>query len=276
MNNYLFTLITEENKLPYYVKGVGGLENQDNIERMNGYTDYQWIHCIRGTGKLLIDDKEFIIRKNSGFLLYPGIPHEYYAIEEPWETHWVTFDGEGVAFLLDSLGFKNYEVISFNEIVLLDNIINDIFLAAQSKSLLMGYKCSAKLYDLLIEIRRQKMKEEEASGVSKMKQLEPVISFINENFSKNPTIQDMAQTINASPQYLCRLFNKTFKMRPFVYMTLLRMQKAKELLIQEVDTPINNIAEATGYNDTSYFCSIFKKQEGVTPSEFRMLHSQNK
>ncbi len=276
MNNYLFTLITEENKLPYYVKGVGGLENQDNIERMNGYTDYQWIHCIRGTGKLLIDDKEFIIRKNSGFLLYPGIPHEYYAIEEPWETHWVTFDGEGVAFLLDSLGFKNYEVISFNEIVLLDNIINDIFLAAQSKSLLMGYKCSAKLYDLLIEIRRQKMKEEEASGVSKMKQLEPVISFINENFSRNPTIQDMAQTINASPQYLCRLFNKTFKMRPFVYMTLLRMQKAKELLIQEVDTPINNIAEATGYNDTSYFCSIFKKQEGVTPSEFRMLHSQNK
>ncbi|HEY5585624.1 MAG TPA: AraC family transcriptional regulator [Ruminiclostridium sp.] len=276
MNNYLFTLITEENKLPYYVKGVGGLENQDHIERTNGYTDYQWIHCIKGAGKLLIDGKEFIIRKNTGFLLYPGIPHEYYAIEEPWETHWVTFDGQGVTFLLNSLGFKGYELMNFKEIKTLDNLINDIYAAAPSKSLLMGYKCSEKLYSLLIELRRQKMKEEQASGVSKLKQLEPVIAFIDTNYSKSPTIEDMAETINASPQYLCRLFNKTFRMRPFVYMTLLRMQKAKELLIQDTALSIKDVAEASGYNDTSYFCSIFKKHEAVTPSEFRMLHSQNR
>ncbi len=274
MNNYLFTLITEEDKLPYYVKGVGGLENQDHIERPNGYTDYQWIHCVRGVGKLLIDNKEFIIHKNIGFLLYPGVPHEYYAIEEPWETHWVTFDGEGIPFLMNSLGFKSYEVLSFSDLKVLDNLINEIYLAAPSKGLIMGYECSAKLYSLLIELRRQKMKEEEASGVSKLKQLEPVITFIEESYSKNPTIEEMADTINASPQYLCRLFNKTFRMRPFVYMTLLRMQKAKELLIQESDIAVKDIAEKTGYNDTSYFCSVFKKHEGVTPSEFRQLHRQ--
>jgi len=276
MNNYFFALITEENKLPYYVKGVGGLENQDHIERVNGYTDYQWIHCVRGTGRLLVDGREYTIGKNSGFLMAPGIPHEYYGIDEPWETHWVTFDGHGVQFLLDSLGFKNCEVINFNELKKLDSLVNDIYLAASSRSLLMGYKCSARLYDLLIELRRQKMQEEEASGVSKLKQLEPVITFIEANYSQNPTIEDMAAMINSSPQYLCRLFNKTFKMRPFVYMTLLRMQKAKELLIQNTALSVKDVAEATGYNDTSYFCSVFKKHEGVTPSEFRLLHSTNR
>ena len=274
MNNYLFTLITKEDKLPYYVKGAGGLENQDHIERINGYTDYQWIHCVKGVGKLLIDNKEYLIHKNTGFLLHPGVPHEYYALEEPWETHWVTFDGEGVSFLMNSLGFKSYEVISFSDLKTIDNLINDIYLAAQSKGLIMGYECSAKLYSLLIELRRQKMKEEEATGVSKLKQLEPVITFIEKNYSKNPTIEEMAETINASPQYLCRLFNKTFRMRPFVYMTLIRMQKAKELLIQQRDISVKDIAEDTGYNDTSYFCAVFKKQEGVTPSEFRQLHRQ--
>ncbi len=274
MNNYLFTLITEEDKLPYYVKGVGGLANQNHIERMNGYPDYQWIHCVRGKGILLIDGKEFIIGKNSGFLLYPGIPHEYYALEEPWETHWVSFDGEGVRLLMDSLGFGSYEIIYFSDIKVLDNMINEIYLAASSKSLIMGYGCSTRLYGLLIELRRQKIKEEEAAGVSKLKQLEPVITFIEKNYFRNPTIEEMADVISASPQYLCRLFNKTYHMRPFVYMTLLRMQKAKELLIREMDITVKDIAEGIGYNDTSYFCSVFKKNEGVTPSEFRLLHRQ--
>lgn len=275
MNNYLFTLITEEEKLPYYVKGVGGLRNQDHIERPNGYTDYQWIHCVRGVGKLLIDKKEYIVHKNIGFLLYPGVPHEYYALEEPWETHWVSFDGEGVQFLMKALGFNSYEVLSFGDLKVLDNLINEIYMAASSKGLIMGYECSAKLYSLLIELRRHKMKEEEATGVSKLKQLEPVIKFIENNFSENPSIEEMAGTINASPQYLCRLFSKTFRMRPFVYMTLLRMQKAKELLIRESDAAVRDIAEKTGYNDTSYFCSVFKKHEGITPSEFRQLHRQS-
>lgn len=275
MNNYLFALITEEDKLPYYVKGVGGLRNQDHIERPNGYTDYQWIHCVRGAGKLLIDNKEYIVHKNIGFLLFPGVPHEYYALEEPWETHWVTFDGEGVQLLMAALGFNSYEVLSFGDLKVLDNLINEIYLAASSKGLIMGYECSAKLYTLLIELRRHKMKEEEATGVSKLRQLKPVIKFIENNYSENPSIEEMAGTINASPQYLCRLFNKTFRMRPFVYMTLLRMQKAKELLIRERDATVGDIAEKTGYNDTSYFCSVFKKHEGVTPSEFRQLHRQS-
>jgi AraC-like DNA-binding protein len=276
MDNYLFTLITEEiGLLPYYVKGVGGLEYQVHIQRPNGYPDYQWLHCVKGAGKLFIDDKEFILRKNCGFFMEPGIPHEYFAIEEPWTTHWVTFDGQGIPPLLNSLGFHKYEVFSFGEVRLLDSIVSDIYIDAQSKALQMGYKCSSKLYGLIMELKKHKMEAEEASGVSKIKKLEPVIAFLEQNYSKNPTIEDMGQIIDASPQYLCRLFNQTLRMRPFVYLTLLRLQKAKEMLIYRTDLPVRDIADQVGYNDSSYFSAIFKKYEGLTPMEFRKIHQIN-
>lgn len=249
MNSFLFTLINEEINLPYYVKGVGGLENQVHIDRPNGYSDYQWLHCFKGSGKFLIDNKEFIIGKNSGVLMAPGIPHEYFAIEEPWETHWVTFDGNGVQSLLHSLGFNKYEVFYFSVIKLLDSIINDIYITAQSNTLVMGYKNSSKLYNLLIELKDHQIESEEISGTSKYKQIEPVISFIEQNFSTNLSIEDMAKIINTSPQYLCRLFNKTIRMRPFAYLTLLRLQRAKEMLVNNIDAPVKDISTDVGYND---------------------------
>jgi AraC family transcriptional regulator, arabinose operon regulatory protein len=269
MNSYIFPLITDEASLPYYVKGVGGLENQDSINRPNGYHDFQWLHCIKGKGKLHIDGKEFIIARNSGFFMYPGVPHQYYAIEEPWETHWVVFGGEGVIPLLNSLGFSRYNVYHLEDIRLLDSLITDIFVVSQSKGLLTGYRCSAKLYNLLIDLKTLVQEMVDKTDASRLKRLQPVLDYIECNYMDNPTIKDLSAVINVSPQYLCRIFNQVLSTRPFIYINLIKLQKAKEMLIKHPKLTVAGVAEKVGYNDTSYFCAIFKKYEGVTPVEFR-------
>ena len=269
MNHYLFPLLTEEVNLPLYVKGVGGLENQDHITRPGGYHDYQWLHCIKGKGRQLIDGKEFLIGKNTGFFMVPGIPHEYFAVEEPWETHWVTFDGGSVSSLLTSLGFGRYGVFCLEDIRTLDSLIYDIFILSRSKGILPGYRCSAKLYSLLVELSTLvREKAEEAEG-SRLKKLRPVLDYLELNYSSNPTIEELSAVIGVSPQYLCRLFNQVMNMRPFVYLNLFKLQKAKEMLINSPRLHVKDIAGRLGYNDPSYFCSIFKKHEGITPAEFR-------
>ena len=65
-------------------------------------------------------------------------------------------------------------------------------------------------------------------------------------------------------------------MRPFEYLAKRRIQKAKLMLVQDKYT-VNEIAQIVGYNDCSYFCSVFKKHEGISPAEFRALNcSQEK
>ncbi|NLM74901.1 MAG: AraC family transcriptional regulator [Clostridiaceae bacterium] len=270
MNNYLFPVITYENTLPFYVKGVGGLENQEHIIRPNGYHDFQWLHCVKGKGKLIINNKEFFIPRNSGFFMYPGVPHQYFAVEEPWETHWVVFGGYGVVPLLNALGFSQYNVFRLNDIRPLDNLINDIYILSQSKNLLSGYRCSAKLYNLLIELKVQTQESLDTANVSRYNKLRPVLDYIDNNYMNNPTMDELASLINVSPQYFCRIFNNVLGIRPFTYLNLIKLRNAKELLIKHPEMQIKEVASKVGYNDVSYFCAVFKKHEGVTPMEFKI------
>ena len=268
MNSLLFPIVTEEAALPFYVKGVGGHENQPYIARPNGYHDHQWLHCTRGKGMLHIDGKEFVIPRNAGFFMYPGVPHRYYPVEEPWETHWVNFDGEGVIPLLNTLGFGMYNVYYFDDIRPLDNLIHDIFIISQSKGLMSGHRCSVRLYQLLIELKALVREKAGRSDASKLKKLQPVLEYIESNYQNNPTIEDLSSVIGVSPQYFCRIFNHVLNIRPFTYLNLYKIQKAKEMFLNCPDLPVKDVAEKVGYNDPSYFCAVFKKHEGITPLEF--------
>ena len=84
----------------------------------------------------------------------------------------------------------------------------------------------------------------------------------------------MAEIIDVSPQYLCSLFKNFLYMRPFVYISKRRIQEAKRLLLDK-PMSIKDIALQIGYNYSSYFCSIFKKYEGISPHEFRNMHKKN-
>lgn len=105
-------------------------------------------------------------------------------------------------------------------------------------------------------------------------QLDPVITFLSENYDKNPSLLEMSEVIHVTPHYLCKLFQEVFKLRPFVYLTKIRLQKAKEFLMESDQLTIKCISERVGYNDISYFCAIFKEYEGITPTEFRKIHRQ--
>ena len=109
----------------------------------------------------------------------------------------------------------------------------------------------------------------------KLNQLSPVIEYIDKNYQKDITLVELADLIDLSPQYLCRLFKECLNIRPFEYLARKRVQQAK-LLLLEGRWNINEIASMVGYNDCSYFCAVFKKHEMLSPAEFRSLHRKAK
>lgn len=273
MDTFFHPMLTEETHLPFYVKCVGGLKNQEPISRLQGFPDYQWIHCIKGEGKLIIDQKEFIITTNTGIFISSHIPHEYYPTKEPWETHFVAFSGYGITSLLDVLGLKKYAVFTLDDIRYIDSILSDIFTISKSNTISAAYKNSSNLYALLLEVRNAIRENSNNIENTRFKKLQPVIDYLEENYEKDISMDDMAKVILSSPQYLCRLFNQTLNIRPFTYLNKLRIQKAKEIIIKNREESIGDICKKVGYKDQSYFCATFKKFEGFTPSEYRDVYS---
>ncbi|MBQ8579955.1 MAG: helix-turn-helix transcriptional regulator [Oscillospiraceae bacterium] len=82
-------------------------------------------------------------------------------------------------------------------------------------------------------------------------------------------VQLLAQRLRISPNYLSAVFKSETGMRLTEYITNVKMQEAARL-IRETQRSVAEISVEVGYENANYFSSLFKKQYGVTPSEYRM------
>lgn len=74
-----------------------------------------------------------------------------------------------------------------------------------------------------------------------------------------------------SPDYLGKLFKKEMGERFSTYITRIRVERAIEMIDREKDVKVFEVAEKLGFTDSQYFSQVFKKQTGLTPSEYRKV-----
>lgn len=96
--------------------------------------------------------------------------------------------------------------------------------------------------------------------------------FLDHNYHKDLSLNDVADVVHVSPSYLSRVFSRELGVPFKKYLIDLRLDQAKRLLLS-TNKLIGEISLAVGYQDTSYFCRIFKQREGCSPNQFR---AQNK
>ena len=91
---------------------------------------------------------------------------------------------------------------------------------------------------------------------------------LRHNFSQNLSLEQLADHVGMSPSHLSRTFTKEVGMSVSQYVAALRCEEAASML-RSGDTPISEISAYVGYLDNNYFVKVFKKQYGVTPSDYR-------
>lgn len=97
---------------------------------------------------------------------------------------------------------------------------------------------------------------------------ESLCLYVQENFQSPITRESVAQHFGLAPNHISRLFRKEGFMRFNDYLNLVRVNRAK-FMLQNYGLTLKEIAFDCGYNDTAYFCRVFKKTCKVTPTEYR-------
>ena len=107
-----------------------------------------------------------------------------------------------------------------------------------------------------------KKQESSVSVVEKAKE------YINENFNKEISLDEVSKKVNISPYYFSKLFKDETGTNFIEYLTDIRINEAKKLLLDR-NMSMKEICMAVGYSDPNYFSRTFKKNVGVTPTEYR-------
>lgn len=95
--------------------------------------------------------------------------------------------------------------------------------------------------------------------------------LVEQHFKTKHTVAEYADLLNKSPKTLSNVFSKIHSKSPLQYIKERRLLEARRLLIYS-DKQIQEVAYEIGFEDIQAFSRFFKKQEGVSPSEFKKSH----
>ena len=264
----IFFQITNSS-LPISIGSIGHHWIQESIVRKEGYPHYHWLQTEEGFGDISIDNEVLRLRKGEGILIKPFVPHAYFS-NKGWLTKFVTFNGTLSDNFSKIVGGNNYVLGQDSSYFSFSSWIDETIHAHTS-----GEKNQTKLsiagFEFLMNLN-QIGQHDSAYDLIFQKYVLPTITTIENNFEFPLSLEELADNSFVSPQYLSRMFKKYTNETIFSYLQKVRLNKAKELLINHSNLKIQEITALCGFSDTSYFISSFRKFTGYTPLQFRKLY----
>lgn len=240
--------------------------------RPKGRLDYQLLYIVSGKTHFFFNKTERIVTAGHMVLIQPRQEqhYEYYGAEKP-EVYWVHFTGSDVKNILNQYQVPMddpvfYAGVSSTYAYLFKEMISEL------QTCRTGFAELLSMYLRQIFLLIQRTRQEQKNSISSYMQaeIEYARRYFNEHYSDSISIQDYADSRNMSVCYFQRNFKQIVKHTPMQYLLIIRINNAASLL-ETTDYSVMQIASMVGYEDPLYFSRLFRKQKGLSPSEYRKL-----
>ncbi len=229
-------------------------------------------YVYEGKGVLTVGNRTYALKKGDGFLVPKDVLTSFQADKRnPMKAAWVGFYGylaEG--YLKRCHLTDNHPIFSYTK--------DEFFLESFSEMIQVSkrkHNRYCKMMSILYNIMSRLIDITHDNDVGNKHidsvelYLRKAIEYVDMNYSKKMSIQDMSDYVGLDRKYLHRIFKVNLDKSPQEYLIVYRITKACSL-IRNTDLSISNIAMSVGYNDMFHFSKIFKKTIGVSPSEYRL------
>ena len=231
---------------------------------------YHVLHFVlNGKGFLELGQVRYELGKGDFFYIPPHLEAHYYPdAKEPWTYTWIGFSGETGERFLRLCGISpQHPVFS----AVRDNSLNDFFNELVYHYNHVGYldiECLGYAYILFARIAEHRLATSLRALTPKESHVKEAKEFIAYNFQFPITVQNIADSVNLSTNYLSNIFQETLGISPKQYLTKYRMDRAC-VLLSDGQMKIKDIAPRVGYKNQLHFSGEFKKIKGLSPKFFQ-------
>lgn len=234
--------------------------------------DHELVYITGGKGEVIINDKVYKATDNALFYFHPNIKHyirsnaknplRFYAIHFSY-TYLDYINDDWEVITSNKLPLPNYSLLPNKQIIV--DYLKQINLVYQQKDNFHKIHYNGLFGILLATIYNVLF--ENSYHFGKGKKIDTIMGYISENINKKMNTSEIAAIFNLSPDYLSTLFKKTTGETLINYINRSKINKAKEMMIEN-DLRIQDISEKLNFCDPYYFSKVFKRFEGISPSEY--------
>lgn len=285
-----------------------GIDNFKQKHSNPNRTLDEYIFYIIKSGEIFFneDNKEYHLKPGDCFLFEPG-KHHFGTKESNYSLFYVHFKHKDIsaisvddnewlknAHLENKLWLTNIDIAqapkknilipktaTFDNSVTLNTILNLAEKAINHSNIRRenyNVLCSCAISELFIEIYRQFVNINLGKKINTSKSgyiCSNLMAFLNSNFHRKLTSNIIETELTYNFDYLNQVFKKNFNTTIFKMLEKIRIENAKKL-ISTYDISLAEVAERTGFDNSSYFSKTFKKHTGISPLVYRNeINKQN-
>ena len=282
-----------KNNLPFFIIKM---DRCNQTKHMHEFV--QIVYMCKGKLKHVINNNAFDVYKGDIFIIPPYVPHYFIdSFEEKYEIIEFEFIPEFINERFSGLLNKNKDtgfmdfaylepfLVAENEVkprlnlsgstqIEVEKILNEVLLEYERKDTDFELIIKALLLKLLVIVGREY--KEKITGTQyddvftrHRDALYNAIEFINTNYNKDITIDDVAKVAMLSQSYFRYLFKQITQKTFTEYINGLRVTKAVELLKTRPDMKVIDICYEVGFNNANHFNRVFRSETGATPMQVR-------
>lgn len=151
-------------------------------------------------------------------------------------------------------------------------LINDIMEENKQNQIGKDFMLQSYITQFILLAIREKQQQNIQAENKKTVITKEIISYLHEHFAEKISLEQVAKNLYLSPFYISKVFKEEIGETPINYLIKIRLENAKDLLLNKKDLSIKEISSIVGYDDAYHFSKSFKKYYGLSPAEYKKTH----
>ena len=246
--------------------------NRLPTKRPRGRLDYQLLYVASGKTHFMINGEDREVTAGHMVLYLPRQMQDYvyYGKDKP-EVYWAHFTGSDVKNIL-----RHYDIPMDDNVFYCGVVSTYAYLFKEMihelQTCRVGFQELLTMYlrQIFLLIQRSRLEQKPTVSTYMQEEMENARRYFNEHYNENINIEEFAASRSMSVSWFLRNFKQVVGMSPMHYILTNRINNAVSLL-ETTDYNVTEISTIVGYENPMYFSRLFKKQKGVSPTDYRKL-----
>lgn len=224
---------------------------------------------LSGSGKLTYEGKDYELKTGDCAFIDCRKAYSHSTSDDLWALQWCHFYAPSLPAVYEKYKERGgLPMFHPEDIKPFTSILTELYDIASSSDYIRDMRINEKLAALLTLLMEQSWHPESVTISRKRMELSAVKDYLDEHYTEKIVLDDLSERFFINKFYLTKIFKETYGTTINSYLISKRITGAKQLL-RFTDKTVDEIGNAVGMEDANYFSRMFRKVEGISPSEYR-------